>query len=645
MARKILLLLLLLAVNAEAAQRVLTSDSLPYAAASNDTISISGTSISSATHGILIRDNAVNVLLNLGEDTLIFGTGGAGDCFGIALGRYSGNCGNIIRGGYIIFGGDSTDQNISGISNYGMGGAVIESTHVELAGIDVIGIDTYPHEGYAFNGTNLTTTVWRNEQNQKNDTIRYCTIDHSNVHNYTYRMAYYSAGIRCYKDPAVLSEAEYHWVIYGNTVLNAPGQGIVVYGRTKAHDNRVIVDARNFQACSGTCNTSNAYAFIVRAYSTYAYGSEFYNNFCSTGTQWYGGDGGFEVEGCQGTVERPILFHNNTIYAHRGWDCNYGSTIYARGFKIRRADEGSGYYPNKNTYMYENEIHVYARCDDSSAYRAYNAFATGFVMLPNFDELDTNIRIYNNEIYSFILDTTLGWGSFPASASGFVCIGPSITDTLYDYWDIYSNIMYTNHACFRPGQSDPGGHDYRFKEDTCHYCPDSGEARNFALIYFYPHQYDGNVGDHQIRDMYAEPDTCWYQGSWAAGLAGDRDYTIQKTLEIYVIDSNSEPVSGATVVVKNAYSQTVMNETTDSLGIASEIITAYYGSPSGDSSGFFPCSLWASYNGDTAITTNSFTKNDRYDTLALQQTEIGGSTPRHTKPKGKLHPKGKVRMK
>lgn len=242
-------------------------------------------------------------------------------------------------------------------------------------------------------------------------------------------------------------------------------------------------------------------------------------------------------------------------------------------------------------------------------------------MLPNFDVLDTNIRIYNNDIYSFILDTTLGWGSFPASASGFVCIGPSITDTLYDYWDIYGNNIFTNYACYRAGQTDPGGHDYRFKEDTCHYCADSGEARNFALFQFYPHDLTGNVGDHQIRDMYAVPDTCWYQGKWTAGMTGDRDYTIQKTLEIYVLDDNSQVVSGATVIVKNAYGQTVMNETTNGSGIASEIITAYYGNQSGDSSAFFPCSLWAIYGLDTAINSTDFSKNLRYDTLILPAGE------------------------
>ena len=92
------MVLLLFASSAFGTQHVIGSADLPYIVHSNDTVTFDSDHITSATDGIYIQQNAVNVLIDLQDDTLTFGTDNSYLNFGIRVGRSASHPGQAITG-------------------------------------------------------------------------------------------------------------------------------------------------------------------------------------------------------------------------------------------------------------------------------------------------------------------------------------------------------------------------------------------------------------------------------------------------------------------------------------------------------------------------------------------------------------------
>jgi len=619
-------------------QVVLSSSNLPYIVNSGDTVTIAGTKISTATDGLYVRDGATNVLIDLAGDTLVFGTNGGDGHMGIRVARgISGDQNVTIRSGWVIHGGNNSSNRNACVELAGCNGVLIDSVSAIIYGTNGKCLTSAPQEGRVINATNGSATSWRSTN--KNIEIqggRYISY----VSGYTSRCSYDGAVIHLAGKSAV-SGNEYNFKVHDLTVENAPCQGIVVYGVAEIYGCTVTVDCRNFMytfPSSSFCQSqANAYCILARLVNA---GSKFHDNILLAGETYYGADGGIEIEGCLGTPEKPIEFYNNFINTHRGWDVYYGSTIRAKGFKIRRADEhdpftGDSYIANRHIRIYNNDIHVYAHTDTTN-FRAYGPGASGFYLLPHVNRPDSDFVIENNFIRSIVLDDNIYVGQVEPLATGFEFMaGDAI-----DQYTIRNNRMESNDAFYRFGGYDPGGRNYTCYEDTLIAIDTAAGPTTQYSVKFWPGDFGNALTGNYIRDAYYIPDTLWKMIAGRPGYTNG-DVTLQRSLDLYVRGNNGLPVVNSACSVWNDYNRLVIAGVTDSGGLVSGVVSYWFErTGSGDSTGFNDFRLKA-ISGADVITKSTFTVGPAVsggtDTLTLPNTvgtgEWGaGETPQDNVP-------------
>jgi len=632
---------LLLAVTPQlfGGQVTLTSANLPYLVGSGDTVTFAGTKISTATDGIYVRDGATNVLINLGTDTLEFGTDGGYGHFGIRVSRgVYGNQNVTIKGGWVIHGGnDGSDRNYC-IELAGCDGVLVDSVSAIIRGTNGKCLTSAPPEGRVINATNGSATSWRSTS--KNVEVRGGRYI-SYVRGYTSRCSYDGAVIHMAGKSAV-SGNEFNFKIHDLTVENAPCQGIVVYGTAEVYGCTVTVDCRNYMytfPSSSFCQSqANAYCILARLVDA---GTKIHDNVLLAGENYYGADGGVEVEGCMGTAANPVEFYNNTIRTHRGWDVYYGATIRAKGFKIRRADEhdpftGDSYNPNRHVRIYNNDITVYAHTDTTN-FRAYGPGASGFYLLPHVSRNDSDFVIENNTIRSIVLDDNIYVGQIQPLACGFEFMAG---DALNQY-TIRNNRMESNDAFYRFGGYDPGGRNYFCYGDTLIAIDTAAGPTTQYAVKFWPGDIGNALTGNYIRDAYYVPDTLWKMNLSRSGFYNG-EVTLQRTIDVYVRGNNGLPVVNAACSVWNDYNRMVISGVSDSGGRVSGVVSFLYEKAgSGDSTGFNDFRVKAVSGGDV-ISDGTFTVGPGNvggtDTLTLPNTVgtgewgSGGDTPQDNIP-------------
>ncbi|MEW5924481.1 MAG: hypothetical protein AB1746_10885, partial [Candidatus Zixiibacteriota bacterium] len=578
------ILLILATPHVFGGQVVLTSANLPYIVNTNDTVTFSGTKITTATYGIYVRDGATNVLVNLGTDTLVFGTANGDNNFGIRIARSLGSPQNVtVKGGWIIHAGSSTTNRNNCIELAGCTQILIDSVSTIVNGTNGKCLTSVPPEGREIVATNGTATSWRSSN--KNVEIRGGRY-RSNVVGYTSRCMYDGATIHLGAKTAV-SGTDYNFKVHDLVIENAPCQGIVAYGVSKIYNCTITVDSRNFMYTYPTDNFchSQANAFCILARLADA-GSEFHDNVLLAGTNYYGADGGFEVEGCIGTAAAPIRFYDNYINVHRGWDVYYGNTVRAKGFKMRVADEynatnGDSYSPNKYIRITGNNINVYA-CTDTVNYKAYGPIVSGFYIAPHYLRNDESVIIENNRINSIVLDDHTYVGSSAVQSASFELL---LHDDLDEYTIRYNRLI-SNDAFYRFGGYDGGGRSFSFYEDTL-IAVDTAKGPTVQYsVRFWPGDIGTPLTDNYIKDSYYVPDTLWKLIEFRPAMTTG-EVTLQRTLDMYVRGNNNLPVVNAACSVWNDYNRLVLSGITDSGGRVSGVVSYLYESvSSGDSLAF-----------------------------------------------------------
>ena len=433
---------------------------------------------------------------------------------------------------------------------------------------------------------------------------------------------FYPAGTT---DPEDRDTSGFTFKVHGVRVVNSPGQGIVfAEGKNHAYYDTVEVDARNYRYtyptdsfCQGSSN-----AFCMMTSWSWP-GADFHHNYLVAGTDYGGADGGFEIEGTTASCANPAKWHHNYINVHRGPEQHY-TQLTAKGFKIRPFPWQTRADPNVGLHIYNNEIHVYAMNDWENE-PSYGPTVSGFYIFSHlFDDVDSCVVIENNYIRAIVLDTTLRIlpdddPPIEIEANGFKVMG----NETYNHFTIRNNRIESNDEFYRFGGFDGGGDYWDIGPDTC-IAIDTADGPDYVHAIQVGSR-DGNQNRccNVIADCYWSPDTVWTLWQFTSG-AGDKSSYIGRTIQVTVHDSTGSPLPGASVTVVNAYSQEVVEKTTNVSGRADSLVTiAWYSYDQGDSTGFGPMTVTAEYGEDEVSDTITVTPTNYEITLTLGESQAG----------------------
>ena len=290
-----------------------TISSLPDTTDYDDSTYVLSGNLSSATNGILVNNDGVTI--NLGTDTLEFGTGDGNNNYGIQL---------FLSDNVTITGGGSSGGLIlhdgSGSDNYGVDirkvhDVYLESLNVTVGGHDGQCIYTADHSDYNY---------------------------HFEINGGTYTNACSSYTRRDYYDGCAINlertdfydDGNWGFKIH-NVQVYSHGQGIFCYGENDGelglfyvYDNNIEIDALNsyyaFDDGSLGHSEANPYAISV---SYAAPGTKIYNNTITSGTDHKGGRG-ILIEYAAGNSDSLVEIYNNDVDIHEGsnWESNGSET-------------------------------------------------------------------------------------------------------------------------------------------------------------------------------------------------------------------------------------------------------------------------------------------------------------------------------
>jgi hypothetical protein len=603
--KRFLIFLLLLPVIAGAANVNLTSGMLPYTAASYDVITISGSYISSATNGILISGR-VGVVLNLGTDTLEWGTAAGSSCYGIHIL----NSHDItINGGTIIR--DQGPGQEAGEYNWGV--------HLES--------DNY---NITCNGTTIITDgfngkcVWiePSTSTTKNLVFNHCTFT-LNSNSFYGRDSYGGSALHCNSFGASLAADEFHLKICSSRVTIASQIGFMLRGRCLIFDDTINVDAQNvkwdtiyldrgIEAPVGP-SADNCYAILAREVKG---GTQIYNNLITSGTN-HQGCRGIMIENSIGTAALPINVHDNTLHLHSGPTGENLEGI-LRGLRIRSMD-GILDYVN----LYHNTI--YATTDTIDGTPAYGQEAVALeveLWYTSSSYYTSHIRVDSNTVYA----RAMTGGTNTKAVGIYDNPGTDTSLSTFSYNHIYSSNIIMRLAS---EYYTVGCRIREFKNNTLGFL-DTSLAINDSFIRHDTRTWkigsgtssEGNVASNDIYVNDALPtDISW---------SGTGNITHKRTMQIHVVDSAGYPVHYASVWMKNKNGTTSFTTTTDVNGNATGVVTYVYGAYGASTINYNPFSIGAAYLPDTTIHasfTVAGTAAGGVDTLILENTTAGQRPP------------------
>ena len=599
--KKILLVFLLLSSTVGATTRILTSDSLPYSAiVSNDTIYIDGDKITSATNGIIFS-GVHDILLDMGTDTIVFGTDNSDSCYGVACFI---NAYNItVNGGFILHEPTDTSWGCSPVRIWGGWDFYFDSTVLNVKGYDAHAI--------------FKTTSGATFYNWEFDGGRWS----SDVVGYTSRCNYDGA-IAHIKEGAftTVTGDDYHFKIHDVVIPTSPGQGIVTEGKAIIYNNDITIDARNDfyePGAPGTCE-GQGNAGAIMGWGLQA-GSKIYNNTITAGTDYSGCDIAIMLEVSEATLSNPIEVYDNTIDIHYGKDDHYGF-LNSKGIKTR--------FGNKHLRIYDNDITVTIgdTSDMAGSTSAYGTQAMGISIFSFVNEghPPDSFVIYENNTIEIIARADDYANAYA------VDLGLS---NVNDYYGAGNRCRYNNLKApriYRLGT--PGGNvtgSYFVAEGDTVQFDDSVNTNWYKLIY--------EVGFLDIHDTkYAKTRDVVYLGEAADSINSspsetftliansDKDFRFERTLSILTITSDSVPIEGAICSVFNSYNDVSFIDTSDASGLISGVVSYWYEDNYDlDTTDFndFVIDAWYGINAgyDSAFTVGW---NDFTDTITISSGEL-----------------------
>jgi len=584
----VVMIILISSIAVQARQVTLTSGMLPYNAMSGDTISFSGTKISSSTNGINCGSSN-NIVINMGNDTLVFGTSNSNSVYGINV---SGTGSHDIKllGGTILHGGTTASTAMClriGVT-YDL---YIENTDMIVYGANGHCIETPSPSGYniEINGGDY----W------------------NNCDRYSSRCQYDGCAIRLRNTaPGYNNEPnfQYHYKVHGITIHTTPGQGIVFAGRdqgsgaalTYCYNINVTCDARNLQypSYSGTClSAANPYGIALLKGAP---GSEIHDNIVRSGTN-YGGGRGVLIENSMGSADKWIKVYNNDVEVHEGPNVEYGeggTPIHA--LRVRAID-GNGL----------NYIHVYNNTftgsGDSDLGTAHTGSSVMALRYSDDPATTTNILIEGNVFRGRALTNNVE------------CKG-----VVFDYSNagglvFRNNRVESSGTIVKFGDNNDGAKNVTLINDTLSFLAPTHEP----VTYYVGHLSNPwDCTNNKARDMVYENGAVYNDIGLANG--GSLQLFLQRTLTVYVQGNNTEPVGGATVTVVNNYGRTVMSGATNSNGILSGVVNFYCIQNIGpDSTNYNNFTIKAIKSGDSSVTTYTVSPTGAATPLVTLQNTSG----------------------
>lgn len=575
----LIFILILLGTSAFASRHQITS--LPYTASANyDTLTLSGTKVSGSGSGILVL--AHDVYIDLGSDTLVFGTSNGGGYHGIRIsdGAYK----VTISGGTILHGG---------AGSYNRCVQLARTNNVLIKNTDMI-----------VNGTNGHCLDAPSVGPPGNYNIEISGGEYwNNCYGYTSRCQYDGCAIRL--GQTYRGYGNHHYRIHGITLHTTPGQGIMVSGRYESgndalvyiYDNVLTGDARNtfYGGYSGTCKSA-ANPYII-AMLKCAAGSECYNNTITSGTK-YGGCRGILIENCNGANGKYIEVYNNYVDVHEGPNVEYGDGLPVHGLRIRAIDGGTISY----IWIYDNTF--ICTGDALSSTSSYNSS----VMPLRYSNWDPNQNI------------TIERNRFRAKSN---TSGVASTAVVFDLVSAGQTFVFRHNriegdgTLVQFGNNSYGAKGITLEGDTLNILSPSYEPETFHVGYL---SNNWNCSDNYARDV-----VCLGKASDTNIIMANRgtlELGLQRTLSIHVRGNNALPVPGASVRVTNNYGRTVINGTTSGSGIVSAPVTYWWEQRSGtDSTSFNPFTIKVKKGTDSALAVLDTRNGNPSVQLVLTRTE------------------------
>ncbi len=580
----------------EAGQVNLTSANLPYTARSGDTISISGTRITTTGNAIYVPDYVNNTVFEFGTDTLEFGSGGGGSQYGI---RFNNANDITVNGGTILRRvGNGPDD---GVGNYCVymtsytRNITFNNTNLIIDGHNAHVVKSYgPIAELTFNGG-----IWR-----------------SNSQSFTSRHVY--NGCVAFLEGASGSGA-FDFLIKNVTVEYGPAQGIIV------HRARAIIDS-----CTVTTDhinigvpTQNANQYAIILNNCYA-GTKVTNSSIISGSL-RGGSRGILIENTNGNAQEHVLVRNNTLDVHNGPDAeSYGGSC--RAIRLRSIDGNLVSYVD----VYKNTIVTTADTDPATSHIGAETIGLDIKMFSSTSHPAHHIRVDSNTVYARSLSSNAN-----AKAASPIAYGTVDTSGL----SFAYNKLYSCGTILRLADEGNGiaCRDLVFRKNTLGFMDISASTGNDSLAYANPatwvlgmhpgDQLPTGTGNVSIDAIYVNSASDSDIGFLANPAPAD--LTQCRTLRVYVRGNNGDPVEGASVTVRNGYNQTVLSGTTNNGGRVMGIVSYRFESATQtDSTGFNNFNITASRSGDsdthTSFQVSAYAEGGR-DTLDFSATPGTGT--------------------
>ena len=421
------------------------------------------------------------------------------------------------------------------------------------------------------------------------------------------------SGLEDTSDPSFL----YHAYVHDITITDGPWAGITGSGRSQDgsdvnlaiyhfDNNTIQTDAQNdwYSSYSGLCKSSaNPYGIVLRHVGP---GSRIQGNTITSGSD-HRGNRGILVERGKGTSGNPILIRGNTIDIHEGKNVEFPAKIPVYGIRVR--------YANKYVLIDSNFITVTSDNDNGTLHTG--RYAHGMEL--TIDQSYSYITVRNNRVVINSLDTDVNHYEGTQAAIAFNKVEHS------DHIALSYNNLSSSEVIYQIGEVNSMRDNGAFLvvgDTITTISPENGTYQTIRMGYLCnPWE---NYGS-EWRDVVYKGSTSPTDVTFSCGGTGRFDAQITRTLNLYARGSNGLPVGGVTVTARNGYGQTVVSGTTDNGGRVSGVVTYHYDANGwfSDSTAFNNFTLTASMGGDSDAN-NSFTvgwtRAGGTDTLTLSST-------------------------
>lgn len=634
MRRPLLIVLCLCAVaSVEAGQIVVSSQTTisTHSASLWDTVTISGTKVSSAT-GATITANVNYLYFKLDNDTIAFGTGNASLARGIFI-----TADNIvIDGGYFIHSPTGTLANDAANPAWPTDTTIHDCAAIRIS--DQTGIEIK-------NVRRAVVKGWGSD-NQSGGVIRggnqFWVHDCDSLTNLYYafnRRDYFEATVirsssgSSYIPSGVLMHdgtawGAYNFKVTNNEIISKCHVGIYFANYPSSDttlgarpiciidSNMISNDSRNTKYTSypaGTyAGTTQNYALQITDAGP---GTKIRYNTIRSGSAYLGGQG-IHLVGLRGSPANPVEVSHNDIDVHSAGNTEYGVGFLNLAIKWRQNCHDLWMHHNRIVYTIDTASIV---PDYGHPYSPYGhavedqtEWGGGDIPPRNilFENNACSLKVRPNANYA---GATLSGGAYNF-AEGYLDDASQVIR--------YNNFYSEGSAVICNGQtgSDEGADYRRLYGDTL-----SRKVMNFSCQYTYELGVRGgsDIGMIATDVYYGANTSSTTEPSWSyrcgTGAVYPGDLTFRRTIHVKIVDYNVNQLPNATVTGVNSYGKTVLSGTTGVTGLVSAPVTyAWYSRTLTDSLSYNPLTVTVSRinrYGVTETRTKKVTVNATTDTV------------------------------